>query len=86
LNRGEERLIGEMPSIERFEEAGGERGERIAVIGVGAGRDTGEPGVNVPGVRKKLRLGEAAGEADPGIGDPDMDDSSERKRWDKVLT
>ena len=28
-------MIGEMPSIERFEEAGGERGERIAVIGVG---------------------------------------------------
>jgi hypothetical protein len=75
-----------MLSIERLDDGRGDRGDRIAEIGVGAGRDTGEPGVNVPGVRKKLRVGEAAGEADPGIGEPDMDDSSDRNRCDNDLT
>ena len=78
--------------MEREVDALGDRGERGTVIGDGAGRATGDPGVRlekVPGVMKTLRLrfalpGDALG--DVGVGDPDTLVSSERKRCDKDLT
>ena len=69
----------------RGDARGDERGERTAVIGVGAGRVR---GVKLPGVRKKLLLalpGDALGEED-GMGDPETDVSSDRRRCDSELT
>jgi hypothetical protein len=78
-------VLGVLDVDVRGDARGDERGERTAVIGVGAGRVR---GVKLPGVRKKLLLalpGDALGEED-GMGDPETDVSSDRRRCDSELT